>query len=226
MTKVKFFNKGLLKGKLVKSELVEYESRTGKNVFLSVEVDTGDSNKIKGTVFPTKKNPNKPKELKESFPIGSLVTVSGTVNEKEFETQSGRIGIDRSVNAFSITTLTDDTKCGATFIIQGIVDKMREVSDGIEIQVRYDETYQPEGKDEVTRSAIFTLTLPENKADLIDDLDVEVGCNAKFKGFIFNQLEFDDFGDIIGNVQMFQVAKIENVIPADELLEDEEELPF
>lgn len=217
-----FFNRGILKGELTKSELIDFNSKKGKDKFLSIEVNTGDGNRVKATVFPSKKNPTKPRDLNASYPVGTMVNVSGSVNEREYEKQNGGTAIDRSLNAFSVNHMKDSDKEGATFIIQGTVDNMRETQDGIQVVVKYDETYTPEGKSEETKSTYFTLVVPEDDADIIDELDVEVGCNAKFKGFILNQLEFDDFGDIIGSVQMFKVAKIENVISADDL----EDLPF
>lgn len=222
MAKANFFNKGLLKGKMVKSEIVSWEKGDRSGEFLALEIDTGDNNRIKSTIFPTRSNPNKHKEMLEKYPVGSMVEVSGNVQEREYEKNGGGKGVDRSVQGFTIRPLRDESKTMATFIIQGIVEKIKEVSDGVEVLVRVDDSYEKNGET-ITRSEYFTLE--GDVADLIFDLDVVTNCNAKFKGKIFNKLEFDDYGDIVGNVQMFYIEKIENVIPPDELVEADEEFP-
>jgi hypothetical protein len=221
MPKATFFNKGLLKGTLSKSEIVKFEGKGGKKggSFLSLEVATGNGNKIKGTIFPTKSNPQKHTELHATYPVNSKVEVSGRIQEQEFESKSGKKGIDRSVGATSIKTLTDE-KQGATFILQGIVEKVKETSDGILVTVRYDETYENDKKEEITRSEEYNLVVEDE--DLISDNDVVKGCNAKFKGRILNSLEYDEYGDITGSIQAFKVEKVENVISPDDLVTEEE----
>lgn len=221
MSKAAFFNKGLLKGKLIKSELVSWEKDGKKGDFLSLEVDTGNSNKVKATLFPTKSNPNKHKEIFEAYPIGAMVEVSGNVNEREYEA-NGKRGVDRSLSAFTVKSLDDEKEPNATFIIQGIVESVKETNEGVSIKVRLDESYEKDGKT-VEKDPLY-FTLQGDVSDQLDELDVVKGCNAKFKGRIYNKLEFDDYGDITGNVQMFQIDKIENVIQPDDL--EEEELPF
>lgn len=225
MAKAVFFNKGLVKGKVVKADIVKFEGKGDKKggEFLSLEVDTGSGNKIKSTLFPSKANPNKHTEMLASYPVGSMVEVSGSVNEKEYES-NGKKGIDRSVSAFGIRPLKEDSKPMATFIIQGIVKSVKETNSGAIVKVDFIDSYEKDGK--VIKKDPVTFTLEGDVAEQIDDLSVVKGCNAKFKGKIFNKLEFDDYGDITGNIQMFQIEKIENVIDPDDLEEDDEELPF
>ena len=225
MAKVVYFNKGLLKGEIVKSEIIKYEGKDGKDggEFLSLEVGTGNGNRIKATLFPTKSNPNKHTEMLNSYPVGTMVEVVGTVNEKEYES-NGRKGIDRSISAYSIRPLKDGVVSNATFIIQGIVQSIKEVEDGVQVKVEFIDSYEKDEQVIYKDPVIFTLE--GDVADLIDENDVVKGCNAKFKGKIFNTLEFDDYGDIVGNIQMFQIDKIESVIDPDELEDEDEELPF
>ena len=218
MSKATFFNKGLLKGKLTKCEIISYDKNGNKGEFLSLEVSTGSGNKVKATMFPTKKDPKKHLEMKSTYPVNSMVEISGNISEKEYDS-NGRKGIDRSLGAMSIRTLIDESKMMATFIMQGIVERIRETSDGAVVVVRYDNTYTNASNVEVTNTEHFTLTLDDG--GLINEEDVVVGCNAKFKGKIFNSLEFDDYGDIVGNVQAFKVDKIENVIQPEDLVEEE-----
>jgi hypothetical protein len=228
MGKRKYFNKGVLKGTVVRSEVVEYESKNGKGKgrFLSMEVNTGDGNRIKATVFNNASNPTKAQDLHDQFPVNSKVDVSGNVRESEFTTKSGRKGLDRSVSVMSVKTLKDDTRTNGTFIIQGDVEKIRETEDGSEITVRLDTSYEDKTtKKRIEREERFTLNADTDVTDELYDLDVNKGCNAKFKGVILNRLEFDDYGDIIANVQMFKVEKVEDVLQPDDI-EDEEDLPF
>lgn len=228
MAKPNYFNKGLLKGRVVKAEIVEFEGREGKDggSFLSIEVESGNGNKNKATLFPSKKAPNKHREMLSSYPVGSMVEVSGSVNEKPFKSSSGKEGIDRSVSAFSIRPLGDG-KSGATFIIQGIVSApVRETEDGVVVKVDFIDSYEGQDGKTVKKDPVtFTLEGGSDIAEMADDLSVVKGCNAKFKGQIINSLEFDDYGDIIGSTQMFKIEKIENVIDPSDLEEDEEDMP-
>lgn len=225
MSKAKYFNKGVLKGTVAKSELIDFDGKTGKSKFLSVEIFTGNSNRIKATVFPTKTNPSKPQELNKEYPVNSVVEISGNVRESEYESKNGgKKGIDRSVSAIAFRPLASDVKHNATFILQGDVLKIKEVADGVEITIEVQNEYEKDGEKKVSTES-FTLAGDKSIIELISDVDLNKGCNAKFKGLILNKLEFDDYGDIVGSVQKFQVEKIEDVLQADEL-GNEEEVPF
>lgn len=228
MAKISFFNKATLRGKLTSSKVVDYESKTDKKKghFLSTEVNTGGTNKVKASINPTKANPNKDKELNESYPVNSNVIITGSLAEREYVNKVGKKVIDRTIKAYSITSMADDVVAGAFFILQGIVSKIKKGKDGVEVTVRYDETYEDsKTKKDVTKSEEYTVILPKGKD--ASDFDLTVECNAKFKGKILNELLMDEYGDISGKTEMFSVEKVENVIPADELTEESsEELPF
>lgn len=224
MSKVKSFNKGMAKGTLVKSELIEYENKKtkAKQKFLAMEVDTGDNNKVKAVVFPTQKNPMKPKEIFDQYPVGSRVDVSGSVQEKEFESKNGNKGIDRSLGAFSVKMLESD-KTMAPFILQGLANKVKEVDGGFEVTIDVDNSYEKDGKT-IEQSDSFTVFVPESLED--DMEDVVPKCGVKFKGQLLNRLEFDDYGDILGDTRMFQVEKIEDIVDPDVIAEMEEKPDF
>lgn len=224
MTQAKYFNKGTVRGTLTKCDIVEYEKDGNKGKFLSLEVTT-EGNRIKGNIFNTKKNPNLVDELHDAFPINKKVEITGRVQEREYETQTGKKGIDRSLSVMTLKDMPENTKEGAKFILQGIVDKIKEVDSGVEIIITVDNSYKKEDGELVEREDTFTLHGNKDIVDLIDDLDVNKGCNAKFKGQILNKLIFDDYGDIEDSIQMFLVEKIENVVQKDDL-EEQEEVSF
>lgn len=223
MSKANFFNKGIVKGKLIKSKIVEWSKNDRKGKFLSMEVDTGRNNRVKVTLFGTKSKPNKHKEIHETYPVGSMVEISGEVEEREFTTQTGAQGIDRSVRAFVVKSLMSEIATNGTFIIQGIVKSVREISGGIQVVVRVDDSYTDKEGNEKVNSKEFTLSAD---IEMIETFDIVKRANAKFKGYILNKLELDEFGDIVGRSEMFKVAKIDKVISPDELIEEDEELPF
>lgn len=227
MAKAKFYNKGIARGKVTKSDIVNYENKRTKEKghFLSMEVDSLNGNRVKVTMFPTKTEPNKDKEIKEMFSVGSIVEVTGRVSENEFSTKNGQKGIDRSISANKIETYVKDNKYSITFIIQGIVEQIRQITSGALIKIKYDESYTDENGNIVEREpSYFNIQATE---DLILESGLEKGCNAKFKGLILNQVELDEYGDVLGRSQMFKVEKIENIVLADDLFDDDlEESPF
>lgn len=222
MPQAKFFNKGTLRGLVSKSELVEFDGKNGKNKFLTIEVNTdGGTNKIKAVIFSSKSNPSKAQEFHEQYPVGSQVEVAGKIGERAYES-NGRKGVDRSLAAHSVREMREDAKQGATFIFQGIVEKIKEVDGGANVTVRYEETYTPEGKEAITKQESITLFADESGVETMEDNDVVKGCNVKFKGKIFNMLEFDEYGDIVDNVQMFKIDKFEDIIQKDDITEPEQ----
>lgn len=225
MAKAKFFNKGTARGKVTRVEIVEYEGKK-KGHFLSMEVDTLQGNKAKITLFPTESEPNKDKNIKELFPIGSIVEAVGKVVENEFETRTGQKGIDRSISANKVEAYVKDDRYNVTFILQGIVEQIRQIPDGALIKISHDENYtDKEGNLVEKEPSIFNIQATE---DLVFESGIEKGCNAKFKGQILNEIEYDDYGDIVGRSQMFKVEKIDSVVLADDLTNDDdlEESPF
>lgn len=227
MAKAKFFNKGLAKGTVSKSEIVKFKNKKKEDsYFLAMEVATGNGNKVKITHFPSKANPDRHQEAFDNFPVGSLVEVVGSVTEREYENKSGKKVVDRGLSANSFKPLIDETKTGATFIIQGIITKMREMEDGVEVTVNVDTSYTDKDNNIVEQDEDFRLTGDSDILELMEELDAETGCNAKFKGRMINQLEFDDYGDIISSSNMFKIERVEDVIEKDDLIEEEEELGF
>lgn len=220
----KHYNKGTLKGRVSKSELIEYNSQTGKAKFLSIEVDTGDKNRVKGVMFPTKSNPNKAIEASQQFPVNSLVEASGNVQEKPYEGKEGKKGgIDRSISVNSIKTLGAEDKHIAAFVLQGIVTKIKEINDDeAEVELTIDASYTDKNKVLVVKEDVIHLKADGAALDIIDDLDIEKGDNVKFKGRIFNKLVTDDYGDIVGTVQEFKIDKAEDVIKKDEITKPDE----
>lgn len=223
MGKRKYFNKGLLKGAVAKSELIEFNGKAGKAKFLAIEINTGDSNRVKATFFPTASNATKAKDIHEAYKVGDMVELSGNVREREWE-KNGKKGIDRSVAGMTVKAMKEGAKTNATFILQGDVQKVKESEDGGILVIRLDTSYEKDGK-KIEQEEIFNLVLDEDGMELVDDLDVAIGCNVKCKGLILNKLEFDDYGDVIDNVQMFKIDKIEDVLQPDEI-EDDEEVDF
>lgn len=222
MAAAKFFNKGTLRGTVAKNEIIDFDKKdgSGKGKLLVLEVNTGGTNKVKATFFDSKTNPDKLKEINEGFKPNSKVELSGSITEQEREHNNRKI-VDRGVNAFSIKSKKDGDKDGAFFIYQGTVTKLVETSEGANVTVRYEDKFTPtygENKGvEQTREQFVTLSADSAAMDVISDVDLVRGCNAKFKGQIFNSLELDDYGDVIGNVQMFAIEKIEDVLQADEI---------
>jgi hypothetical protein len=224
MAKATMYNKGIIRGKLSKAEIVKYKNKKGESgEFLSLEVNC-KGNRAKATMFASKADPNKIHKVLEAYPVGSLVQINGGVQEKEYKTNSGKTGIDRSVNAFIVQDYTpsNSSPMRASFILQGIVEKIREVSGGGEIKLRVDNIYTTKDDVEVVTEEYFNLTLSEDMFEIADSMNVAPGCNAKFKGQILNILEEDEYGDIIGSIQSFRVEVIEAVVDKDELddLED------
>ncbi|MGE6227596.1 hypothetical protein [Paenibacillus chitinolyticus] len=231
MAQAKFFNRGTLRGTVAKNEIVDYDKKSGagKGKLLSMEVNTGGTNKPKVTFFATKSNPDKLTEINETWKTNSKVEVSGSITEREKEGSNGRKFIERGINGFTVKAKREDAKDGAFFILQGIVTKLVETEDGANVTVRYEEKFTPttgELKDiEQTKEEFFTLTADSAAMEVISDVDLSVGCNAKFKGQIFNALDLDDYGDVIGNVQMYLIEKIEDVLQKDEI-DEQEKLDF
>jgi len=231
MPVAQYFNKATLKGTVSRSQIIDFDNKKtgGKNSFLSMEINTGKSNKVKTVLFPTANNPNKHNEIASQYPVNSKVEITGKLQEKEYESQSGQKRKDRSVSIISIRPLEDESKIGAKFVLQGLVKKIKESSDGVNIEIDYIESYTPTGskeKKEVVSS--FELTVPgstEKFDELLDGEDLIKGCNAKFKGIVFNQIEFDDYGDIVGNNRMFAVEKITDIVEPSEI-EEPEVMPF
>ncbi|WP_336786911.1 hypothetical protein [Paenibacillus sp. MMO-177] len=227
MAQAKFFNKGTLRGTVAKNEIVEFDKKdnSGKGKLLAMEINTGGTNKVRVTFFDSKANPDKLKDINETWKPNSKVEVSGAITERENEGNNGKKFIERGVNGFTIKAKRDDAKDGAFFIYQGTVTKLVETADGANVTVRYEDKFTPtSGANkgvEQTREEFITLSANEAAMDVISDVDLSVGCNAKFKGQIFNSLELDDYGDVIGNVQMYLIEKVEDVIQKDEIEEQE-----
>lgn len=221
MAQARYFNRGTLRGIVSKSDLIEYTGKNGKDKFLAVEVNTGGTNKVKATFFNNKSNPNKAQELHEQYPVNSKVEVTGAIGEREFEGNNGKKGIDRSLSGFSLRAKREEAKDGAFFIFQGMVQRIVETEDGAKVTVLYVEEYENAQKEKVTREETVTLHADHDVVELISDVDLTTGCNAKFKGQILNKLEFDEYGDVIDNIQMFKIDKIEDVVQKDELTEGE-----
>lgn len=227
MAKAKFFNKGLAKGTVSKSEIVTFKNKNGvESSFLSMEVATGNGNKTKITHFPSKANTARHQEAYENFPVGSMVEVVGSVSERAYDNKAGKQVLDRGLSANSFKPLIDTTKTGATFIIQGIITKMRETEDGVEVAVNVDTSYTNKDNKVIEQSENFNLTGDSEIHELMESVDAVVGCNVKFKGRMVNQLEFDDYGDIVASTNMFKVERVEDVIEKDDLIEETEELGF
>lgn len=223
MPKPIFFNKGIAKGKLTKSEIVTFEKNGKGGEFLSLEIEAGTGNRIKATVFPTLKNARKHIDIYTEFPVGSYVEVSGNVQEREFESKSGQTGIDRSISAFNVKPMKDGDTQGAVFILHGIIDSIKETSTGTKVTLLLKNDYEKDGTIITRPDSFFHL---ESPLDLKSEFDIYKGCNVKFKGRILNELTFDDYGDITGNTRMFLIEKVENIVEPDELKEEDEDLPF
>jgi hypothetical protein len=221
MSKRNYFNKGTLRGTVTRNEMVEMKDKeTGsvKGKFLSLEVDCGGNNKVQTTVFNSQANPNKAQELSDQFPVGAKVEVSGNTQEREYKTDSGKTGVNRGVSGMSVRPLPAEGKINATFLLQGDVLKILEREDGGIIAVEVDNSYTDKRtQKKVERKDVFTLTLDKVVYEQAENLEVHKGCNAKFKGKIITAVEFDDYGDIIGNISMLKLDKIEEVVPKSEL---------
>lgn len=225
MSKAQFYNKGTMRGTLTKSELVEYNSRSGKDKFLAIEVTTADGNKGKATIFNTRSNPNKAQSLHQQFPVGTKVEVAGTVKEREYERRDGEVGIDRSINAYHMGQMNPTKREGVLFILQGIIKQIREIPNGVMIRLAYEERFTRQSDNtEVVNEYLYTLEGDERIAEMVFNGDIQVGCNIKAKGQMLNKLEFDDYGDILGSTQCFSIEKIENIIQPEDL--EAEELDF
>lgn len=224
MGKPSYFNKGTAKGIIKKAEIIEFDSKQagkGKGKFLSLEINTGGTNRVKCTVFGTKTSPSKPQDFLLQFPVGSKVEAVGNVKEAEFETNNGKKGIDRSISVNSIKPLTGE-EMNASFILQGIVSKIKDKDGQLEVSVDIDSSYTPDGGTLVERIDNYNLIIEEEYVELLDLTDLEKGCNAKFKGRIINELELDEYNDVKSSKQMFKVQLVENIITKDDL----EDSPF
>jgi hypothetical protein len=218
MAKRNYFNKGMLKGTVVRNEIVKYKNAKGvEGSFLALEVNCGGNNKVQASVFNTKSNPTKAQEMSDSFPLGTKVEVSGNVQERDYETESGKKGTSRSVGAMTIRPLTDDSKIGATFLLQGDVLKIVETDNGGLVTIEIDTSYEDANKNKIERKETFVLTADEEVYKKMEEEDVHKGCNAKFKGYIITSVEYDDFGDIVGNISMFTLAELDSVVAKDDI---------
>ena len=227
MAKAKFFNKGLAKGTVSKSEVITFKNKNKEDsAFLAMEVATGNGNKVKVTHFPSKANPNRHQEVYENFPVGNMVEVTGNVSERAYENKAGKNVIDRGLSANSFKPLIDETKTGATFILQGIITKLKETEDGVQVLINVDTSYTNKDNKVIEQSDDFHLEGDSDILELMEELDANVGCNVKFKGRMVNQLEFDDYGDIVSSSNMFKIERVEDVIEKDDLIEETEELGF
>lgn len=222
MSKAKYANRGILKGTLTKCELIDFEGKKGKGQFLALEVNTGHGNKVQGTVFNTNSNPTKAQDFKAQYREGVNVKVIGSVTEREFESQNGKKGINRGLNVNSIAFLEDGESFNSTFILQGIVNKIKETETGAVVILTIDNSYKNENQELVKREDVFNLSIDADNLKVLDKMDVCKGCNAKFKGLIINKLICDDYGDVINSAQMFLIKEVENVIQPEDLEPDEE----
>lgn len=229
MAKVKFFNKGTARGKLSKAEIIKYGGGdTGKKAgkLLVVTVDSGKGNKVSGTMFGNESNPTKLEDIVEEFPVGSLVDISGGITEQVRES-NGRDFIDRKMNVFSMRAMREDAKQGAFFIYQGIVESIKRKNDKVTITLRFEESYEAKNGDKKERIEKVTfVTTNEDTIESIDDMSVAKGDNIKIKGKILNTVEFDDYGDIIDRVQMYEIDKVEDHVAKDDIEEEDEDPDF
>lgn len=205
-----YANQATVVGQLLKMEIKSFDRKKpkpGENPkFELLEAEIGAAgSKIRVTVMPTKKDPQKHQNLYKSFPAGTKVQARGAIQEQVNE--QGKIF--RGMQAFGLEIASDSETEKLVYYLAGHLGHPEKTGDGqVVVPVTVVNKYTNAAGEEQQREETVRIQ-PDDQTLATLYQKVSAGRIIQSRGHMLNKINFDEFGVPDGYQSALTVAKLE-----------------
>lgn len=172
-------------------------------------------------------------------PRHTLVKMFGKVAENRYTSKrSGREVVGNNITAFTITPCRDEADQKITFRLSGVVDSIKESSDGDRYDIRIG--MLTKDRDGNYNGIEFNNLVAHGEVkEKLEDMGIEKNAFIDVAGLILNRREYDFYGMDTGTVREMRIESIGRVTPPENIDDldvykriksgkpiEEEDLPF